>query len=195
MEEVFCKKVEEKHAKIGKGERWQRNMARVRNCSEITILINLFGQDHSQGGQSGLGGWGGQGKGHFVWNSKVAISGSWRLSTVSWSLSLQGVGVGLPGQKNRKKESMWNKFKFLETPCRGWGRSRRRWRGRGKRLPRGERNTKESLRSGRMGWRRWELYDQIQKKGAKRSFETLPCSILPSLDLDLPLTSTCRYWY
>ena len=62
----------------------------MRNCPEITILINLFGQDQGQGalgghggqgGHSGQGGWGGQsgrgsqggqGKGHFVWNSKVA---------------------------------------------------------------------------------------------------------------------------
>ena len=71
----------------------------MRNCPDITILINLFGQDQGQGslgghgGHSGRGGWGGQsgrggqggrgrqggqggqdgqGKGNFVWNSKVA---------------------------------------------------------------------------------------------------------------------------
>ena len=42
-----------------------KNIARVRNCPDVTILINLFGQDQSQGalgghgGQGGQGGWGG----------------------------------------------------------------------------------------------------------------------------------------
>ena len=43
------------------------NIARVQNCPVVTILINLFGQDQSQGalgghgGQGGWGGWGGRG--------------------------------------------------------------------------------------------------------------------------------------
>ena len=43
-----------------------KNIARVRNCPDVTILINLFGQDQSQGalggngGQGSQGGWGGR---------------------------------------------------------------------------------------------------------------------------------------
>ena len=68
----------------------KKNIARVQNCPDVTILINLFGQDQGQGslgghggqgGHSGRSGWGGQsgrggqggrgcqggqGKGHFV---------------------------------------------------------------------------------------------------------------------------------
>ena len=40
------------------GER--RNIARVRNCPDVTILINLFGQHQSQGALGGHGGQGGQ---------------------------------------------------------------------------------------------------------------------------------------
>ena len=39
---------------------FQKNIARVRNCPDVTILINLFGQDQSQGGLGGHGGQGGQ---------------------------------------------------------------------------------------------------------------------------------------
>ena len=42
----------------------RKNIARVRSCPDITILINLFGQDQSQGalgGHGGQGGWGGRG--------------------------------------------------------------------------------------------------------------------------------------
>ena len=49
----------------------KKNIARVRNCPDVTILINLFSQDQSQGalgshgGQGGQGGRSGQGQGNF----------------------------------------------------------------------------------------------------------------------------------
>ena len=52
-----------------------KNIARVRNCPDVTILINLFGQDQSQGALGGHGGQIGRGGQGGRWPGSSGSSG------------------------------------------------------------------------------------------------------------------------
>ena len=58
----------------------------MQNCPDVTILINLFGQDQTQGalgghggqgGRRGRGGWGGWGGRGGLCGQGVQVSGGW----------------------------------------------------------------------------------------------------------------------